>query len=64
MVKVNGVYLDIAGKTIKEYLGSANFDTRRIVVERNMEIVPKAEYDVTVIKDNDEIEVVSFVGGG
>ena len=27
-------------------------------------IVPKAEYDKTLINDNDSLEVVSFVGGG
>lgn len=64
MVKVNGTDLDIVGKTIKEYLESAAYDPKRIVVERNLEIVPKAQYDVTVLEDGDTIEVVSFVGGG
>ena len=64
MVKINGKNLDADGKSIEQYLESANFDTRRIVVERNGEIVPKAQYSETILKDGDCVEVVSFVGGG
>ncbi len=64
MVKVNGKELDIAGKTISEYLVTTNYDPKRIAVERNEEIVFKSKYDVTVLADGDYLEVVSFVGGG
>ena len=64
MVKVNGTELDIAGKTISEYLSSTNYDPKRIAVERNGDIVFKSQYDAIVLEDGDSIEVVSFVGGG
>ena len=64
MVKVNGELLDIAGNTVSEYLNAFNYDTKRIVVEINEAIVPKLQYDNTVICDGDVVEVVSFVGGG
>ena len=64
MVKVNGTELDIAGKTLTEYLATTNYDMKRIAVERNGDIVPKATYADTVLKDGDSIEIVSFVGGG
>lgn len=64
MVKVNGEMLDIAGKTLAEYLAGTDYDTGRIAVERNGEIVPKAQYAETVLHDGDSVEVVSFVGGG
>jgi len=64
MVKVNGEALDIAGNTLSEYLAVTNYDSKRIAVERNGDIVPKAQYDRTVLLDGDSIEVVSFVGGG
>ena len=64
MVKVNGTELDIAGKTLTEYLATTNYDMKRIAVERNGAIVPKATYAETVLKDGDSIEIVSFVGGG
>lgn len=64
MVKVNGRDIDIAGKTVIEYLSAANYDPKRVAVERNGEIVPKAQYDNTVFLDGDSVEVVNFVGGG
>ena len=64
MVKINGKNLDADGKSIAQYLETANFDTRRIVVECNGEIVPKAQYSETILKDGDCVEIVSFVGGG
>ena len=64
MVKINGEELNIAGKTIAEYLAATNFDPKRIAVERNGDIVPKAKYGETILQDGDNVEVVSFVGGG
>ena len=64
MVKVNGTELDIAGKTVTEYLATTNYDPKRIAVERNGDIVFKSQYDVTVLHDGDCLEIVSFVGGG
>ena len=64
MVKVNGTELDIAGKTIAEYLATTNYDMKRIATELNGDIVPKATYVDIVLKDGDSIEIVSFVGGG
>ena len=64
MVKVNGEPKDIAGKTIAEYLATTDYDMKRIAVERNGDIVPKAQYGETVLQDGDSIEIVSFVGGG
>ena len=63
MVKVNGELLDLAGKTISEYLTTTEYDPKRIAVERNGEIVFKSQYDDVVLQDEDSIEVVSFVGG-
>ena len=64
MVKINGEELNIAGKTVAEYLATTKYDPKRIAVERNGDIVPKAQYGETVLKDGDSVEVVSFVGGG
>ena len=64
MVKSNGVQMDIAGSTLAQYLATTNYDPKRIAVERNGEIVPKSQYEQTVLEDEDSLEVVSFVGGG
>ena len=64
MVKVNGTELDIAGKTVAQYLSTTNYDPKRIAVERNGDIVFKSQYDLTVLENGDSLEIVSFVGGG
>ena len=64
MVKINGTEYDVAGKTIAEYLGTTEYNSLRIAVERNGEIVPKATYAETVLQDGDSVEIVNFVGGG
>ena len=64
MIKVNGENADAAGKSLAEYLATENYDQKRIAVELNGNIVPKAKYAETVLKDGDCVEVVSFVGGG
>ena len=64
MVRVNGNPMDIAGKTVAEYLATTNYDMKRIATELNGGIVPKAAYAQTVLKDGDSMEIVSFVGGG
>ena len=64
MVKVNGVEMDIAGKTVSDYLTTTNYDPKRIAVERNGDIVFKSQYDAAVLEDGDSLEIVSFVGGG
>ena len=64
MVKINGEELDVAGKTVAEYLTGTEYVLGRVAVERNGEIVPKAKYAQTVLADGDTLEVVGFVGGG
>ena len=64
MVKINGKDVEAGGKTLNEYLQIANYDSRTIVIELNEEIVPKAQYDDTILQDGDVVEIISFMGGG
>ena len=64
MVKINGEEQEIAGKNLLEYLKEAGFEPERVVVERNLDIIPKDELGNTIIQDEDVIEVLRFVGGG
>ncbi len=64
MVKINGEELNIAGKLVAEFLAENGYDTKRVAVELNGDILPKTQYDSTVLHDGDSVEVVSFVGGG
>ena len=64
MVQITGAAVDAAAKTLAQYLAQAGCDAKRIAVERNGEIVPRAQYSETVLQDGDQIEIVTFVGGG
>ena len=64
MVKINAEEKNVAGMTVTEYLVTTNYNPKRIAVECNGDIVPRSQYDITVLKDGDSVEVVSFVGGG
>ena len=56
--------MNAEGQSISAYLADSGYDLRRVAVERNGEIVPKAQYSETVLQEGDTVEVVSFVGGG
>ena len=64
MVKINGEELNVAGDTVTEYLSYNGFDVKRVAVELNGDILPKSEFNITILRDGDSVEIVSFVGGG
>jgi len=35
-----------------------------VAVELNLEIVPRPQWESTVLKNGDKLEIVHFVGGG
>ena len=62
---VNGEQHALAAPTsLKAFLVEVGYDITRIVVELNLAIVPKADYDKTILNDSDSLEIVHFVGGG
>lgn len=64
MVKINGEQKDCTGQTVQHYLTANGYDLKRVAVERNGDIIPKAQYASAVFNDGDSVEIVSFVGGG
>jgi thiamine biosynthesis protein ThiS len=42
-------------------LGMGN---KRVAIERNLDIVPRTEWNATPVQANDTFEIVHFVGGG
>lgn len=64
MVKINGHNCEKAGISVSDYLEQEKYNVKHIVVEYNLEIIPKEQYAQTILKDGDEVEIVSFMGGG
>ena len=52
------------GLTLAEMLGELGLDSRKVAVERNLEIVPRGTFGDVRIEDGDRLEIVHFVGGG
>ena len=65
MIILNGKekeqYSDLS---LMELLELEGYDSRKIAVEINGEIISKSIYNETRVKSGDKVEVVSFVGGG
>lgn len=65
MIKINGkTENDTQNLTITEMLKKFAYVPAHVAVEYNLEMLEKDKFDSTVIKDGDEIEIVTFMGGG
>jgi sulfur carrier protein len=53
-----------AGTTVSALIGELGLADRKVAIERNREVVPRAQHATTVLADGDRLEVVTFVGGG
>ena len=53
-----------AGTTVAALIDVLGVGDRRVAVERNREVVPRAHHATTVLGDGDQLEIVTFVGGG
>ena len=64
MVTINGKQEEAAGMTILAYLEEAGYSPDRVVVEKNLEIIPREALGAILLEDGDSVEVLRFVGGG
>ena len=52
------------GTTIAALIGDLGLAGKPVAVERNREVVPRAQHATTILAPGDRLEVVTFVGGG
>ena len=50
--------------TIADLLLRFDLPPIRVAIELNRELVPRNEFDKTALHDGDNVEIVTFVGGG
>lgn len=50
--------------SLSAFLKKEGYDETRVVVERNLAIVPRDSYGEVMLLDSDSLEIVHFVGGG
>lgn len=53
-----------SGATVRTLLESLRLEGTPCAVEVNKRLVPKRQHEETRVKDGDEIEIVTLVGGG
>lgn len=63
-VLVNGQPRDLpAGTTVRGLIESSKLSPDKVAIELNRRLLKSEKYD-TPLADNDEVEIVTFVGGG
>lgn len=64
-IMLNGNPIEITnGLNIESLVISRKLELSRVVVELNGEITDSAIWKNIMIKENDKVELISFVGGG
>jgi sulfur carrier protein len=64
-IKLNGATVQLAsGLNLEQALQAWNFKETKCAVAVNGEFVAKASYANITLQENDDIEVVTAVGGG
>ncbi|MFT5730722.1 MAG: sulfur carrier protein [Desulforhopalus sp.] len=63
-IRVNGKVETIAPCSIAEFVMTKGLPVESLVVEYNREIVKQAQWTQVSLKEDDQLELLSFVGGG
>jgi thiamine biosynthesis protein ThiS len=64
-ILINGQWRQEADPiSLADLLGKFSLQPRRVAVELNRQIVPRAQYAQTQLGEGDELEIVTLVGGG
>ena len=64
-ITVNGEKIECCdGSSVMDLLKDLEIDISRVAVELNHNIIPKAQLMEKKVENNDNFEIVTFVGGG
>lgn len=64
-VTINGEKREVpAGLNVAGLLAHLQLNTGRVAIERNLEILPRPQWEQTLVQPGDRYEIVHFVGGG
>lgn len=64
-IRLNGEPREIPeGLNVSSLLAHLGLNPGRVAIERNLEILPRAEWPTTPVLEGDRFEIVQFVGGG
>ncbi len=64
-VTINGEKREVpAGLSVAGLLAHLQLNTGRVAIERNLQILPRPQWEQTLVQPGDRYEIVQFVGGG
>jgi thiamine biosynthesis protein ThiS len=64
-VTVNGKEREFEDSTtLSEMLKRLNLDVTGMIIEKNLEVMSRSEYDSAILKDGDKVELIRLVAGG
>ena len=64
-IVVNGEAREVpAGLHVTGLLAHLSLPADRVAIERNLEILPRAQWPTTSVQAGDHLEIVHMVGGG
>jgi sulfur carrier protein len=63
-IRLNGEEREVTAGNLLALIDEIGLDGRKLAIERNYEIVPRSAYLGTQLADGDQLEIVTFVGGG
>tara|TARA_B100000963_G_C22310328_1_gene529746 strand:- start:127 stop:330 length:204 start_codon:yes stop_codon:yes gene_type:complete len=64
-IQLNGKKISIkTGSSILDLLKKYKLDNKKIAIEYNGVIIQKIKYNKKILKNNDKLEIVHFIGGG
>ena len=62
---VNGEPQQLAADvTVTVFINQLNLAAGHLAIEYNRDILPRAQWPETILRDGDKLEIVHFVGGG
>ena len=64
-IQLNGKKISIESNlTILDLIKKYKFNNKKIAIEHNGVIIQKINYNKKILKNNDKLEIVHFIGGG
>jgi len=64
-ILINGERREVpAGASVSSLLAHLGISSGRVAIERNLDLLPRSQWDATTVAAGDRYEIVHLVGGG
>ena len=63
-ILVNGEQVDVDTSNLREILVELGYQPEDIVVARNLEFIPRAQWDDCIVDEQDSLDILAAMFGG